>query len=350
MEKLPNRKYKELIAQSNDITTALFSMSPVEMNIVFMFFAQFRDSDPEEKLYRLNLADLEKISGTSINSTRIKKHTWNLKNIQYEISRGGNNYLQIGLFSSIEYFENSRIIEIKIDSKLRPYLFNLTAHFTRFVLDHAVRLKSINSKRLYQLLCMILYKREVGYEVNQLKLVMGLYNDKTKKLKYQNRYGDFKEKVLEPAVREINQITHLRVEYEEIKGWRSVESIVFKVQESPPVLFPEYERRPLARHTELPAPAPPVAAATTTITTSATPEQETWLVPGEENKTGNKNYRSVYERLTTDFGIDAIAARRIVAQQTDLRGVNKILYETKLQLADKKINNPAAYLKKLLLA
>ena len=99
--------------------------------------------------------------------------------------------------------------------------------FTKFLLEQTASLNSVYSVRLYELLKQWLEAKKASFELELLRGQLGLgVNDYV-------RMSDFKKRVLDLAVNEINEKTDLKVSYTNIKQGRKIVGFNFKILEKP---------------------------------------------------------------------------------------------------------------------
>lgn len=124
----------------------------------------------------------------------------------------------------INYFHNS--IEVYFSHALANYFgAELSNNFTVIKLKYLNRLTTTASVVLYPFFCRYLKMGAFHYSVGELsKLLTGTPAHEYKRLK---------SNFIVPAVRAINSLTDLHVEFEEIKSGRQVTTISFRVSMSP---------------------------------------------------------------------------------------------------------------------
>lgn len=132
---------------------------------------------------------------------------------------------------------------IRIDEDLAPYLFDLQSKFLSYGLKNILNMKSQYSIRIYELVKSY-HDMKIGQTDHRSKMekmkspqsiewVLEL--EELKKLlmvnevKSYSRYPSFRQKVLEPALKEINELTDLSVQIESVTKGRKVVKIKFKV-------------------------------------------------------------------------------------------------------------------------
>ncbi|UZS00161.1 replication initiation protein [Chondrinema litorale] len=229
---MPSIEKNKQLKQSNLITSSRYSMTAVEMNIIFLLIAQLKKDDPVDKVYQISVKELEAAAGSKINYGRLKDYTFKLRNRGYEIENK-EGYLQIGICASVEYIRQSGVLEIEIARKLRPFLFDLKDNFTTYSLKNALKVRGTYAKRLFQMFCMWQSTGKFLIKIEELKYKLDLINRVTGEEKYE-KYGMFKKKVIDVALREINENTDFDIEFEEIKTGRKITTFVFfiKLKES----------------------------------------------------------------------------------------------------------------------
>lgn len=99
--------------------------------------------------------------------------------------------------------------------------------FTKFLLEQTANLNSVYSVRLYELLKQWLEAKKATLELELMRGQLGLgVNEYV-------RMSDFKKRVLDLAVNEINEKTDLNVSYTNIKKGRKIVGFNFKILEKP---------------------------------------------------------------------------------------------------------------------
>lgn len=124
--------------------------------------------------------------------------------------------------SSQTYFKKEGRFKIALTNEIMPYLTQLKGQFTQYQLNHISGFSSVHAIRLYELFTQ--YKRlgDRYISVEDLKKWLQLED------KY-DRYNNLNQRVLTPALSEINEKSDLFVEYEPIKKGRKVTGIEFSI-------------------------------------------------------------------------------------------------------------------------
>ena len=93
----------------------------------------------------------------------------------------------------------NNVVFLKIDDRMAPYLFGLN-QFIKYQLNEVLMLRSVYSIRLFQLLLSWRKKKEVEIDLEELKHLLNCDTQKS-----YVAFDKFKEKVLNKAVKEINE-------------------------------------------------------------------------------------------------------------------------------------------------
>ena len=106
---------------------------------------------------------------------------------------------------------------MKINEEARPYFFDLKNNFTLLELKSVLGCTSKHAKRLYSLACQWRGTGGHTYSIGELKEMLGLKDPKGKEPEQYKQIGQFKEKVLDIAKRQINEHTDIVFDYELLK-------------------------------------------------------------------------------------------------------------------------------------
>ena len=104
---------------------------------------------------------------------------------------------------------------------MKPYLLNLQERFTQYELLYTLAMKSQYSIRLYEIFKSYEYLHTKMYEINELKKIL--------MCEHYTRFPDFKRKVLNIALREINEFSDIMVEYKLLKESKRFAKIEFNI-------------------------------------------------------------------------------------------------------------------------
>lgn len=303
-----NNKAKVTIYQSNYITKARYDYTPLEKNIMYSVLAQINTDKTDNKYYRVSIKRLQKATDTKNSYSDYNEAVERLmkKIITIPISNG--NILKTALLSSVEYIKNKGIIEIGIESKLKPFLFQLKKNFTTYQLDAALTLKSKYSKRLYEMLSQFKDTGTWIVSVLELKERFLLYDTITGKEKF-IKWSALEKYILKVAQREINNNTDIRFSYTKIKEGRKYTKIQFNIKQQPYQIGIDFK--------------------------NDSPED------AELSKK-----EKLYKSLTGKYCLRKDQAKKVLLNYTE-KEIGKILYDIQIAYINNQIKNMGAYTAKV---
>lgn len=179
--------------------------------------------------YDFDILEYAKICGISADNGRIYEETKSLLKglIQkvYFIPLEDGTETTVNWVNKVWTNKRSGKAKIRLDEDMIPYLFDLQGKFTSYGLYNLLRMKSQYSIRLFELFKSYDWIKSKTFEVDELKRLLMVED-----IKSYSDFGKFRQKVLEPAMQEINDGTILRVSMEQITKGRKVEKVKFRIR------------------------------------------------------------------------------------------------------------------------
>ncbi len=209
---------KNDIRISHEINESAFNLSAMSLDLVCVILAQIKKDDTEYKFYKLGVSTIEKRINRKLNRDSFKKSVKELECATLDISNESIKWFEVFNFES-----SNGTLEIKLNEQLEPYLLNLEGKFVLAQLDSILNLNGYYSKRFYLLLAQYKKMQKCKYDLIKLHKILSTPNS------LQKLYSNFKSRVLDFSMGEINQNTELKVEYEENKIGKSVNSLDFRI-------------------------------------------------------------------------------------------------------------------------
>lgn len=221
---------KGLVVKSNAVIEASYRLSVMEQRVILAAISQIRRDQvvSDDVMYELNVSTLRELSGTK--SKAIYTDLRDAVNHLYERSiviekqpngsEGSAKKLKTRWIQSAIYSDDEGTIKLRFSKDIIPYLNQLNSHFTSYALAEVIQLTSAHAYRLYELLIQFrdMGKRNIAIEDLRRWLDLGD--------KYEAVY-DLKKRVIDPAVRQINERTPYQVEYAQKKSGRVVTHLAF---------------------------------------------------------------------------------------------------------------------------
>ncbi|MCK8495367.1 MULTISPECIES: replication initiation protein [Spirosoma] len=288
----------ETLFQANALTNAYYDMSALQKNILYMVQSQIKKDDPDDKRYVVRVKDIMAITDTANPYKSLQLATEGMMQKIMNIPVGGK-LLQVAPFSSVLYDYGKGTMTFKIDSDLRPFLFNLeNGRFTTFGKEPAMNLPGKYSKRIYEMLSSWKKAGLMKISILELKTRLRLYDPVTEIEQYED-WRDFNKRVLIPAVKEINHESDLHVEYFTQRVGKRIAQLKWVIKTKTTVALE----------------VPPTVS-------------------------------ELHERMMTQFKLRSDQIEFILAR-FEPAVINKKLYEIQLQNASKKISNIGGYTAKV---
>lgn len=197
-----------LVVKSNALVPILSSLSLNELRFLAFCMSKLPrelGAFPHVTARATELADIYEISTDSvyylvesltikINSKPLKLETATTRTILF-------------WFSSVSYILGEATFTFKFNDELKPHLLQLRDNFTSYRIRDVYQFKAASSWHIYEVLRQ--YKA-IGirkFELDEFKALIGVQG------KY-SRFSNFKQKILDPAIEDINALSDLYVEYE----------------------------------------------------------------------------------------------------------------------------------------
>jgi plasmid replication initiation protein len=223
-----------LIKKSNQLIEARYNFSVWEMRFFLSVIAQIHREDDDFKVYRVWFRDIVKTFGLNKNHNSydlLRDGANKLMDksfyVRYE-DNGNQRESRYHILRKIDYstlgkeegrVESQEFIDITIEQEMKPFLLQLQRNFTTYDLRNIVKL-GVYPIRIYELLKQYetFGKRTLGYE--ELKTML--------ELEHYSAFGTFYQRIITPAVEEINKNTDLYVyEVDKIKEGKKVVALEF---------------------------------------------------------------------------------------------------------------------------
>ncbi len=213
------KKNDYLVAKDNHLIEAKYRLSVSEQKLILILISKIMPEDEDFKIYRFRISEFSDLFNVRKDSfyKEIIKLTFTLAEKALKIYDPVlNKTIVTNWFASADYHHKEGRVEFEFSSKLKPYLLQLKNRFTGYSLDKVIQLKSSYSIRIYEL---IKQYEKVGYRtfsITELKKILALEEGEY------SQYAHFRQRVLEPAQKELAEKTDLRFTFDTIKEARKV--------------------------------------------------------------------------------------------------------------------------------
>ena len=220
-----------LVTQGNNLIEARHKkpLTAREQKIILTMVSMIEPSDKDFKDYMISIRDFHEMLGLEGREhyTEIKTVVESLMTKVVEIPLEDKGWLMTHWVSTARYIDGSGVIQLRFAPELKPYLLQLKTVFTSYKLNNILSLKSVYAIRLYELMKKWQQVSQWECSIDSLRGKLGASN------KSYNLYGNFKNKILIPAIKELNEQTDLFIQYTEVKKGRKVDAIEFIIRRAP---------------------------------------------------------------------------------------------------------------------
>jgi plasmid replication initiation protein len=226
----------ELVVKSNALIQASYTLGLVEQRLILMSIVQARESgegitaesilviraQDYASLFNVTKQTAYQALADAVETLFNRRATVDV----YDKKRDRMRPMAVRWVTAMAYEENEGLITLRFGHEVVPEITRLEENFTSYELEQVAGLKSAYAVRLYELL---IQWRSAGktpiFEINQFRSQLGLGVNEYPVM------GNFKARVLDAAVKQINEHTDIKVTYEQHKSGRLITGFSFKFKQ-----------------------------------------------------------------------------------------------------------------------
>lgn len=239
---MPSDMREYVVTQSQTLIQATYAMTVWEQRLLLSCISQIdsRMPMPEDNAYTLTVEQARDLFYTDANAMNVYRDMARAVEKLYErdvkIQLPDNETLQTRFISSVLWSPDKYQITLKFAPDIRPYLSQLQNNFAGYKLKNIVQLTSSYAIRLYEKL--------VGWAVRDMyyqEMEVAAFREMLALGDKYERISQLKERVIEPAVQQINANTDFSLDVSFKKCKREVRWIQlrFNQRPKPPPLRPK---------------------------------------------------------------------------------------------------------------
>jgi plasmid replication initiation protein len=223
------------IVKDNALINASYNLELVEQRIVLQAIVKARETEKgfdTKTPLSIHASDYEKQFGVTKDAAykALKDAVLSLFERQFtftELEKGKIKVVKSRWVSQIAYVDDLAEVQIIFSPAVASMCSRLESHFTSYDLDQVSKLNSKYAVRLYEL---VIAWKSTGktpvFKLQDFREKIGLLDE--------NEYKDmctFKKNVLELAVKQINEHTDIKLDYEQHKAGRKIDGFSFKFKQ-----------------------------------------------------------------------------------------------------------------------
>ena len=205
-------------------------LSLTEVRFLAIYQAKINARNPDTRTVIFPLAEFCKIMDISqLTVTHIKRVADNLicKPVHLPCEDGSNGFTVVPLFNECEVKQDKEtgewFVKIECHQKVMPYMFEMKRNYFTYELWNALKLKSVNQVRMYEILKQYEKIGERVESVENLKLMLGISN------KNYSLFSDFRRDVLEVCQKALEQYTDIKYTFEPMRKGRKIHALKFTI-------------------------------------------------------------------------------------------------------------------------
>lgn len=222
------------IKQSNRLVEARYKLTALEQRIIIAIASQIKKNADEFELIKISVNDLADFCGLISENRymRLKSAITSLARQTISILYPDGGWRITHWLQTVEYIPSESVIACEIDSTLKPDFLRLKAAYVDAPAAPLMKFRHVYSIRFYFLLKKSLKLHTVTCTFDELRLLFQLTketNPARKDVYVQATH--IKQKVIEPAMKELNEKSDLSISHEYLKTGRKITAVRFTVVE-----------------------------------------------------------------------------------------------------------------------
>lgn len=224
---------QKVVYKDNALIQASYKLTVLEQRLILSCISQIRHDEKvtDETLYTVHAKDLvlDSDKGEEV-YTRIKEVAEQLHSrlVRIHLKPNGEGKREQILLTrwvqSVMYTVGTGTIQVRFSRDILPYLNQLKGHFTKYAYSDIACMSSAYAIRLYELMSQYAGLGERYITLEQLRECLELKDE------YKSTY-EFKRRVLDPAVKQINELTDYKVSYKARKQGRQIVGYDFTIKQ-----------------------------------------------------------------------------------------------------------------------
>ena len=219
---------KELIVKDNALINASYSLELTEQRIILLAILKARENKTPHN-QELIVTAQSYITAFNVHRNTAYKTLKSACDTLFDRRFSYQRYSEKGKVEqvksrwvqSVVYAESDSYIKIKFADEVLPLITMLEKHFTSYELQQVASLKSIHAIRLYELLIQYRTVGKLEISLSDLRLKLGIADGKYPTM------NNFKARVLDVGIQQINEHSDITVKYEQVKQGRSITGFTF---------------------------------------------------------------------------------------------------------------------------
>lgn len=233
----------KLVVKSNRLVEASYRLTLAEQRIILFAIVEARRTQTglsEDNLLSISATDYAAMFDVPLNKAyeqinEAAKTLFRRYVVLYDFNpkTGKEDMIEVRWVSSVKYLNGEGAIQLRFAHDMVPYITNLEGNFTRYRLEKIAKMSSPYAIRLYELLLKWTRRGWCDVELSWFRQTLMVSEEEYPRL------FDFKKRVIDVAVSQINEFSDLTVRYEQRKTGRNVTHFKFIFEPKEPTEPPQ---------------------------------------------------------------------------------------------------------------
>ena len=147
--------------------------------------------------------------------------------VQIESGNTGERHWKgFPLLSTASYREADKLVKLRFSADMKPFFLHLKDSYTSYLLKDVDNFQKAYTIRIYEL-CKQYYPK-----IKERKMTIDEFKFLLSSEKKYPRWIDFRNRVILPSLKEINEHSDIFVDFEPVKRGRSVSGVLFKISKN----------------------------------------------------------------------------------------------------------------------
>jgi len=220
---------KMLVTKSNLLTEAGYKLSLNEQRLVLSAISKLDGRKPFPKIGEFTITAIEFSSTFKIPIKQAYETLDNAASRLYErdiktFDRKGNSRERFRWVDCVKYWDGEGKVTLNFSSKITPYLTLLHKQMTTYDLNQIIKLNSAYAIRFYELLIQFKSTGKRFITLEKLK-------ERLELTEQYSRFYNFKTRIIEPSIDNINKFTDIYVSWDTVKKGRNITGLNFNFKQ-----------------------------------------------------------------------------------------------------------------------
>lgn len=216
------------VAKSNHLVPIMGKYDLQELRLIAYCIAHYDSRKPDNRRFTAKVTDLAAIFNMAEDSAySVVKKVVDAMSKPFAFKTDKDEELFIWWFQEFKYIPKNGEVEFMLNTSITPYLLELNERFSVYRLGDVHQFKAASTWHLFENLNR--WKNAGGWHVTlkELRIILGADG------KYP-RFDSFRQRIIDPSIKEINEKSGLHIEYVKEKSGKTVVALRFFIDSKQP--------------------------------------------------------------------------------------------------------------------